>query len=64
MKAKTWLVEKRQPYQYNFYGTIIKSWRKLYKQDGLYGYKNGDFFEPCGPSMMFKISMAQLGDVR
>ena len=53
-------VLKRQPYRYRIGKTIIKSWKKLYIQNGIYGYKSGDFFEPCGPKLHFQIEMAKL----
>lgn len=47
-------------YQYKIGETIIKTSKKLYKQDGVWGHKQGDFFVPCSPNLHFKIMMALL----
>lgn len=46
--------------KYKIGSTIISSPKKLYIQNGIYGHKKGDFFEPCSPSLLFKIEMAKL----
>ena len=54
-------MKKRQPYRYNFGGTIVKSWRKLYKaKDVVICHKKGDFLVPVGPSLQMEIAQAQL----
>lgn len=50
-------------YSYKIHGERFDSSRKIYKQNGVYGYRKGDFFEPVGPNLMFRISMAQLNEL-
>lgn len=53
--------KKRQPYRYDFNGTIITTWKKLYRSEsGAYCHRSGDFLVPVSPGLMTRISLAQL----
>lgn len=47
-------------YKYLINDIMIATPRKLYKKDGVYYYRKGDFFEPVGPKMSFELSMAEM----
>lgn len=53
-------INKKTGYTYKINGIMINTKKKLYVQDGIYGHKKGDFFEPCSQSLLFKIMMAKL----